>query len=134
MLAVVGDGTPGWRGRFQREVHIKSTGSRPRGKYTVGAGEAAVAGAVTAARGYCGRATPDKDLVPLRMDKGPHRARRYNQQRAVQCQWQRLFVRTSEWRCGPNAARPSEAPGREAAKGRMRQDQLSWRNWFPVKC
>ena len=63
MLAVVGDGTPGWRGRFQREVHIKSTGSRPRGKYTVGAGEAAVAGAVTAARGYCGRATPDKDLV-----------------------------------------------------------------------
>ena len=68
------------------------------------------------------------------MDEGLHRARNRNQPKATQCQWQRRFVGASEWRCGPKAARQSEMPGRQAAKGRTRPDERSRWSRLPVKC
>ena len=69
-----------------------------------------------------------------RMDERSRRARNYSEQQLTQCPWQRLFVGASEWRCGPNAARPSEAPDPQAAKGRSRPAQRSRRSRFPVNC
>ena len=52
------------------------------------------------------------------MGEGPRRARSHKQQQAAQCQWLRLFVGASKWKCGPKAAGQSEAPSFQAAKGR----------------
>ena len=68
------------------------------------------------------------------MDEGPRRARSHNQQKVARRQWRRLFFGGSEWKCGPKAARQSEAPGRPVAKGRTRPEQWSRRSRLPVGC
>ena len=121
------DGTPGSGGSLKTGVPAGSARSRSDGMGTVGTGEDAGAGTVTKARGARVRATRGGVLAHQADGRGPPPD-------PTQCQWQRLFVGASEWRCSLKAARQSEAPGRQAAKVRTRPDQLSRRNRLPVKC